>query len=102
MEEHGITDAHVEFEAEGIRFLIESYTREAGDRSLKREIAALCRYVAKEVASENLKAKAIMNPALVEEAAAPVRFFNDVAERTSVNGVATGLAWTASGGDSVH
>ncbi|MGC6507103.1 MAG: endopeptidase La [Myxococcota bacterium] len=99
MEEHGITDAHVEFEAEGIRFLIESYTREAGVRSLKREVAALCRYVAKEVASENLKAKAVMNPALVEEARGPIRFFNDVAERTSVNGVATGLAWTASGGD---
>ena len=41
--------------------------------------SALCRYVAKEVASENLKAKAIMNPALVEETRGPVRFFNDVA-----------------------
>jgi ATP-dependent Lon protease len=99
MNEHGITDSHVEFEAEGVRFLIESYTREAGVRSLKREIAALCRWVAKEVASETLESKSIMNPATVEEARGPVKFFNDVAERTSVNGVATGLAWTATGGD---
>jgi ATP-dependent Lon protease len=99
IEEHGISDGHVDFEPEGIRFLIESYTREAGVRSLKREIAALCRWVAKEVASETLKEKAVMNPTLIEEARGPIRFFNDVAERTSVSGVATGLAWTATGGD---
>jgi ATP-dependent Lon protease len=96
---HGITDEHVEFDDEGTRFLIESYTREAGVRSLKREIAALCRRVAKEVASDTLKERVKMTPEKVEEIRGPIKFFNDVAERTSVSGVATGLAWTSVGGD---
>jgi len=99
--EHGITDGHCEITDEGIRFLIESYTREAGVRSLKREIAALFRFVAKEVASGNLAIdeRMIIGAEKVEEIRGPVQFFNDVAERTSVPGVATGLAWTQAGGD---
>ncbi len=99
MGEHGITDEHIGFEDEGTRFLIESYTREAGVRTLKREVAALCRSVAKDVASETLEDKIIMTSEKVEEVRGPIKFFNDVAERTSVSGVATGLAWTSVGGD---
>merc|ERR1712224_100421 len=69
--DHGISDEHVKFEDEGIRFLIESYTREAGVRNLKREIAALCRSVAKEVASETLEEQVIMTPEKVEEIRGP-------------------------------
>jgi ATP-dependent Lon protease len=99
VEEHGITDQNIEFTDEGTRFLIESYTREAGVRTLKREVAALCRSVAKEVAAETLEEKIVMSPEQVEVVRGPIKFFNDVAERTSVSGVATGLAWTSVGGD---
>ena len=99
VEEHGISMDDVSFPDDGVRFLIESYTREAGVRSLKREIGALCRAVAKEVASETLEEQIVMTPEKIEELRGPVRFFNEVAERTAVSGVATGLAWTAVGGD---
>ena len=101
LEEHGLQAEQVDLTEEGIRFLIESYTREAGVRSLKREVAALFRYVAKEVASDKLAAGEVMtiDPEKVEEIRGPIQFFNDVAERTSVPGVATGLAWTQVGGD---
>ena len=65
--EHGITEEQVSFQDEGLRFLIEVYTREAGVRGLKREIAAICRNVAKEVASENLKEQMIIDSARVKE-----------------------------------
>ncbi len=99
LEAHGISDEHCVVTEEGMRFLIESYTREAGVRSLKREVAALMRWVAKEVASDKVDGKVTIDPAKVEEIRGPIRFFNEVAERTSVPGVATGLAWTAAGGD---
>jgi len=99
MRDHGISDEYVEFPEEGLRFLIESYTREAGVRSLKREVAALCRSVAKDVASEILDGRVSMTSEKVEAIRGPIRYFNDVAQRTSVSGVATGLAWTAVGGD---
>ena len=101
LEEHGITASHVAFTAPAIRFLIESYTREAGVRSLKREIAAVCRWVAKEVASDRLAdgEQIELTEEQIEVMRGPVQFFSDVAERTSVPGVATGLAWTQAGGD---
>jgi ATP-dependent Lon protease len=89
----------IEITPEAMDFLIESYTREAGVRSLKREIASVCRWVAKELASEKRSGKVVVDVPLVEEIRGPVHFFKEVAERTSVPGVATGLAWTATGGD---
>jgi ATP-dependent Lon protease len=99
LEAHGLDDSHADVTDEGLRFLIESYTREAGVRSLKREIAALFRSVAKDVASGSLTEKRVLSVEDVEEIRGPIQFFNDVAERTAVPGVATGLAWTATGGD---
>jgi ATP-dependent Lon protease len=99
LEDHGISDEHVEITEEGVRFLIEAYTREAGVRSLKRELASVARWVAKEVAADTLKEKAVIDRETVEEIRGPVKYFSDVAERTAVAGVATGLAWTAAGGD---
>jgi ATP-dependent Lon protease len=99
LEAHGLDDSHADVTDEGLRFLIESYTREAGVRSLKREIAALFRSVAKDVASGSLTEKRVLGVEDVEEIRGPIQFFNDVAERTAVPGVATGLAWTATGGD---
>jgi ATP-dependent Lon protease len=99
MEEHGISAEHVEVTDAGVRFLVESYTREAGVRSLKREVAALMRWVARGVAAGDITEKVVIGAEKVEEIRGPVIFFSEVAERTSVPGVATGLAWTATGGD---
>jgi len=98
-EDHGLTDDMIEVTPEAMDFLIESYTREAGVRTLKREIASVCRWVAKEIASGHRTGKVIVDIPMVEEIRGPIHFFKDVAERTSVPGVATGLAWTATGGD---
>jgi ATP-dependent Lon protease len=89
----------MEISDEAIRHVIMAYTREAGVRSLKREIASVARWVAKEVASEKAKEKLVITPDKVEEIRGPIKYFNEVAERTSVPGVATGLAWTSTGGD---
>jgi ATP-dependent Lon protease len=59
----------------------------------------LFRWVAKDVASDKADGKVIIDAAKVEEIRGPIKFFNEVAQRTSVPGVATGLAWTAAGGD---
>ncbi|MFK7927030.1 MAG: endopeptidase La [Myxococcota bacterium] len=99
LEEHGLTDEMMTFEDGAIDKIIESYTREAGVRSLKRELAASARWVAKEIASELREPPVKVDPELVEEIRGPIHFFKEVAERTSVPGVATGLAWTSVGGD---
>ena len=99
MAEHGITSDHVEFTDEGLSHIIMAYTREAGVRNLKREVAGVCRWVAKEVAQDANAPKVIVTAEKVEEIRGPIQYFSDVAERTSMPGVATGLAWTAAGGD---
>ncbi len=97
-ENHGLEEKQITFTDDALRHLIRAYTREAGVRSLKRELAACARWVAREIAAEREKAVKI-TPKKVEEIRGPIHFFNDVAERTSVPGVATGLAWTSVGGD---
>ena len=99
LEEHGLSEDIMEIEPGGLDKLIESYTREAGVRSLKRELAATARWVAREVASGKRIGKVVVDEKLIEEIRGPIHFFKEVAERTSVPGVATGLAWTAVGGD---
>ena len=95
---HGLNTDNIEFTDEALRTLITSYTREAGVRNLKREIASVCRSVAKDVATEKV-AKKIVDPKSVEEILGQERFFLDVAERTAKSGIVTGLAWTPVGGD---
>jgi ATP-dependent Lon protease len=99
LEDHGLTNEMMEIGDDGVRHIIMAYTREAGVRNLKREIASVARWVAKEVASEKAKEKIVITPEKVEEIRGPIKYFNEVAERTSVPGVATGLAWTSTGGD---
>ncbi len=99
LEEHGVSSDDVFFPDEGLRFLIESYTRESGVRSLKREIGALCRNVATDLAMEEPVQHPEMNSESVTAIRGPIKFFNDVAERDGIPGVVTGLAWTAVGGD---
>jgi ATP-dependent Lon protease len=83
---------------DAIRAIIQDYTREAGVRNLEREIGAICRHVATRVAEgevEHMKIDAADLHALLGAR----RFESEVAMRTSVPGVSTGLAWTPTGGD---
>jgi ATP-dependent Lon protease len=98
LNEHGLTTELLEFEDDALLGIINSYTREAGVRNLEREIAAVCRAVAKEVA-EGKNEKVTVQPDMLHKFLGPVKFFPEVAERTSNPGVATGLAWTPTGGD---
>ncbi|MBW2038484.1 MAG: endopeptidase La [Deltaproteobacteria bacterium] len=98
LNEHGLSSELLEFEDEALLMIINSYTREAGVRNLEREIAAICRAVAKEVA-EGKQGKVTVGPDMLHGFLGPVKFFPEVAERTSDPGVATGLAWTPTGGD---
>ncbi|MBM4339922.1 MAG: endopeptidase La [Deltaproteobacteria bacterium] len=97
--EHGLTSEHIEFQDAALQVIISSYTREAGVRNLEREVAAICRGVAKDVASGNDHEKVVVNPEALHKYLGPVKFFPEVADRTSEPGVATGLAWTPTGGD---
>jgi len=96
--EHGLTPELIEFHDSALQLIISSYTREAGVRNLEREIAAVCRGVAKDVA-RGIKEKVVIDSEKIHKFLGPVKFFPEVAERTSEPGVATGLAWTPTGGD---
>jgi ATP-dependent Lon protease len=96
--EHGLSSEFIEFEDAALQVIISSYTREAGVRNLEREIAAICRGVAKDVA-RGITEKVAISPEKLHKFLGPVKFFPEVAERTSDPGVATGLAWTPTGGD---
>jgi ATP-dependent Lon protease len=101
LNEHGLSPDLLEFKDEAILAIINSYTREAGVRNLEREIAAICRAVAKEVAEGKQEKVTVQTDKtdMLHRFLGPVKFFPEVAERTSNPGVATGLAWTPTGGD---
>jgi ATP-dependent Lon protease len=98
LKEHGITAEQMELSAEGLAKVITGYTREAGVRSLERRIADLCRAVAVDVASGKTE-KQVIGEEAVGTILGADKYWNEVAERTEVTGVATGLAWTPAGGD---
>jgi ATP-dependent Lon protease len=101
MDEHGITDEHIEFHDEGVEFVISGYTREAGLRNLERQVGALCRKVAKKIASGHHSKTHILS-ATVEELLGPAIYSREDSNEYDEIGVATGLAWTASGGEILH
>jgi ATP-dependent Lon protease len=98
LEAHGLTAKTLAFEDDAVRLLISEYTREAGLRNLEREIGNISRKVARKVA-EGKRGKTTITSEGVHDYLGPRKFFREVAERTMVPGVATGLAWTESGGD---
>jgi ATP-dependent Lon protease len=98
LDAHGLAVRQVEFEDESIRRIIADYTREAGLRNLEREIATVCRKIARKHAEGN-KAATVVKPTALSEMLGPPRFFREVADRTGTPGVATGLAWTPTGGE---
>jgi ATP-dependent Lon protease len=97
-EEHGLNPEHLEITEAALRRMIAEYTREAGVRSLERQIGTLSRKVAARVASEAAHT-AIVDAPQVPDYLGPARFRSDAAFRTSKPGVATGVAWTETGGD---
>ncbi len=98
LEAHGITAEQLTITADAIRRVISGYTREAGLRNLEREIATICRGVACVIA-EGCKKPTHVKARDLHRFLGPVRFRSEVRERTSIPGVAAGLAWTQAGGD---
>ena len=98
LEEHGLKGEQLGFADAALRTMIVSYTREAGVRNLERQIATVCRGVAKEIV-EGSQQSVDFTDEFAHKYLGPVKFFPDVAERTAEPGVATGLAWTPTGGD---
>lgn len=94
----GLTPEQVEIPDQTLHAIARDYTREAGVRNLERTIGAVLRSIAVRVASGET-GKHTVTPADLPKILGPRRFENEVAERTSVPGVATGLAWTPTGGD---
>jgi ATP-dependent Lon protease len=102
LKEYALGDGVLSLTDAALRGIISGYTREAGVRQLNREIVKLCRGLTLELAQQPADTK--MAPRVVDEGdlkkpLGKVKYFNDVAERTAVPGVATGLAWTPMGGD---
>jgi ATP-dependent Lon protease len=95
---HGLSQKNLKFEGQALRQIARDYTREAGVRNLEREIANVCRGVARRVAEGHGDLTVITAESL-SSFLGPAKFFSEVAERTSEPGVATGLAWTETGGD---
>jgi ATP-dependent Lon protease len=95
---HGLATEELAFEPDALRQIVRRYTREAGVRNLEREIAAVARKVARRLAEGQREPVLITVDNLVDYLGRP-RFFDEVAERTTRPGVATGLAWTPTGGD---
>ncbi|PYO01091.1 MAG: endopeptidase La [Candidatus Rokuibacteriota bacterium] len=95
---HGLAPGELTFEPDAIRQIVRGYTREAGVRNLEREIAAIARKIARRVA-EGHREPVTITPENLVQYLGRTRFFDEVAERTARPGVATGLAWTPTGGD---
>jgi len=98
LEANGLDSSKATITEEAIKSIISDYTREAGVRTLEREIGAVLRNTAMKIA-EGAKEKIVIEPKDLHAILGARRFESEIAERTSVPGVATGLAWTSVGGD---
>lgn len=98
VEENGLSENPPEFRVDAIYKIIRDYTREAGVRNLQRNIASVCRKIAKEITQKKPPRETI-TPELVEQLLGPRKYFNEVAAEKDRIGVVTGLAWTEAGGD---
>ena len=98
LEANGLKPEQTDIDSEALRQIIRGYTREAGVRSLEREIGRALRHAAVEIA-EGSSTKVSIAPKDLAAILGPPRFEGEIALRTSIPGVATGLAWTPVGGD---
>ena len=98
LQEHGLSEKNLELSEGAVRMIIREYTREAGVRNLERNISAICRKVAREVVKDRQKHIKLTRQNLQIYLGIP-RYRYGSAEKEDEIGVATGLAWTESGGD---
>ena len=98
IKENGLNKKQIKISKKAIERIIDEYTRESGVRNLDRQLASVCRNVAAQIASDDITKKSI-GVDDIPEILGKRKFFSEVAERTTVPGVATGLAWTPYGGD---
>ena len=95
----GLADKDLKLEPAAIKAIARGYTREAGVRNLEREINLICRKVARKKAAAELKSPLKVTEATLPELLGPPRFVDQPVEKKGRVGIATGLAWTESGGD---
>ncbi|MFV1951153.1 MAG: endopeptidase La [Nitrospinota bacterium] len=99
LSEHGLTDKNLHFSRAAIQTIIKQYTREAGVRNLEREIASICRKIAKKVVKDGRKTKVSITSRKVAKYLGTPRYRVGKAEDKNEVGLATGLAWTEVGGE---
>jgi len=99
IEANGLKPSQIEFADPALAAIVEEYTREAGVRNLERQIGTICRKVAREVAEGKGNGKVKVSARRARELLGRRRVFAEQRRRTKVPGVATGLAWTPTGGD---
>jgi len=100
IEANGLTPSRIEFTDPALKAIIEEYTREAGVRNLEREIGTVCRKVARGFAENDGKGRKVkVSGKKARELLGRQKNFPETRRRTRVPGVATGLAWTPTGGD---
>ncbi len=100
LKEHGLKKRQLKFKEEAVQYLIRHYTREAGVRNLERRVASVCRKVTKKIVSGEKKSMTITEKSIVDLLGKPL-FRHGLAETEDQIGVATGLAYTAFGGDTL-
>jgi len=98
LEANGLNKSQVKYKDDALRYVIEGYTREAGVRNLERSIGSINRGIAAEIVTGDKKSETVSTQE-VEKFLGPRRFEPELAQRTSVPGVATGMAYTPVGGD---
>jgi ATP-dependent Lon protease len=98
LDENGLSKKQIRITDSAVKKIISSYTREAGVRNLEREIGGLCRKVAKYVAEGGKKLQTITAKNIADYLG-PIKYYSELADRARQPGVATGMAWTAAGGE---
>ncbi|MGZ3390218.1 MAG: endopeptidase La [Isosphaeraceae bacterium] len=98
LDAHGLVAGDLEITELALKKIIADYTREAGPRNLEREIASICRKIARRRA-EGKRGTVSVGPNQLADLLGPSRFFRELVDRTGIPGVATGLAWTPTGGE---
>ncbi|ABN56032.1 MULTISPECIES: endopeptidase La [Methanoculleus] len=99
LEEHGLTAAHLRVEDEAVSAIIDRYTREAGVRALKKQLARIARYVSAKVVSGTVDLPVVVTAEMLPEILGRETVRPDMARKENQPGVVTGLAWTPVGGD---
>jgi len=102
IKEHGLKKNAISFSDKALTIIIKNYTREAGLRNLEREIATICRKVARKIAEGSKQKRFLILPSNVHKYLGAPKYLDEEREQELPPGVALGLAWTPSGGEILH